>query len=829
MPNDWITRPAIYEPATPSQSQDDFDESLMSGWLDNSDNPEFLAALPPPDPAMARLHALNMEVNFGIDPVPASEQHRVRHGEAISPLFRIFTSESMSHDEAAAIPKVCSSGSEAKFSSPFELPLRSDQHKATNSANDSSNAPASWRELRLSYLARLKKPRLEESKFDQRSRVECVDAWKEIIRNKQRANPKWMTQWLESYGSQALQILSDTQLAALLDVPLHRLHRGCLSRRYLDRLVDVKLSPARLALQHRAKKVRPRRSQRTKGPWARFHSVHKTWTEYQPTRTSSLRTLEYSEGNIARNWPGLSEPQSDSSLDSAGGSAMVVEADPDCEMDQNAEPTHMSRSELDLELEKAVEMLASLSLDDPQATTEDSHCGGMPIFPGQEAWFDDASDNSSVTSSGSESSLFDDEQAHSMGWYHEPTIIDDGRVTSESPLSCFSYAKNFDFGYDDNVYAGPPIRTRHLANSINRFASGYDDSEYQQDMARMKKLSDLGTNHTYGFGSSPQPNAVGDLQSLGFLPLPMAAGMDIPAQEATCAAYRGQGKRRRQEEYLDQPPTKRARLSPRSEKVSTFDVGASNVNSTPVKSPPRGPAALRAPPTGPAAARNFTAPAAPQAAPSPRHPPQGPSGPSRPGATSPTVPPAGPRGYVPLRGASFANRGGGRGSWSAGPARHSISGSSQAGSPTIPPAGPSSSNSIPTGPRAQSISSVSGSPSVASKPFNPPTGPSGHMTPHHQQRPTLAQNLMNTMPPIIPGGKIDPSALPIELDPHHRKLREEEERVREELRAKQEKLRKSLRIWDKLERESKGFELKSDLSERSLKNIAGEGLGGAAF
>lgn len=67
------------------------------------------------------------------------------------------------------------------------------------------------------------------------------------------------------------------------------------------------------------------------------------------------------------------------------------------------------------------------------------------------------------------------------------------------------------------------------------------------------------------------------------------------------------------------------------------------------------------------------------------------------------------------------------------------------------------------------------------------------------------------------------------MDPHHRKLKEEEERLREELRVKQEKLRKSLRVWDKLERESKAFELKSDLSEKSLKNIAGEGLGGASF
>ena len=108
--------------------------------------------------------------------------------------------------------------------------------------------------------------------------------------------------------------------------------------------------------------------------------------------------------------------------------------------------------------------------------------------------------------------------------------------------------------------------------------------------------------------------------------------------------------------------------------------------------------------------------------------------------------------------------------------------------------------------------------------------PHAHAHAHAHARPTLAQTLLNTMPPIIPGGKLDPSALPAhELDPHHRRLRDEEDRLREELRAKQEKLRRSLRLWDKLERESKGFELKSDLSERSLKNIAGEGVGGAAF
>ncbi len=91
------------------------------------------------------------------------------------------------------------------------------------------------------------------------------------------------------------------------------------------------------------------------------------------------------------------------------------------------------------------------------------------------------------------------------------------------------------------------------------------------------------------------------------------------------------------------------------------------------------------------------------------------------------------------------------------------------------------------------------------------------------------------MPPIVPGGKLDPASstmftgLTKDVEPHHRKLKEEDDRLREELKVKQERLRKSLRIWDKLERESKAWELKSDLSGKSVQNLAGEGLGGAAF
>jgi hypothetical protein len=62
-----------------------------------------------------------------------------------------------------------------------------------------------------------------------------------------------------------------------------------------------------------------------------------------------------------------------------------------------------------------------------------------------------------------------------------------------------------------------------------------------------------------------------------------------------------------------------------------------------------------------------------------------------------------------------------------------------------------------------------------------------------------------------------------------KKTEEETERLREELRLKEEKLRSGLRTWEKLERESNSMGLKSELSERHVRILAGEGVGGAAF
>lgn len=272
-----------------------------------------------------------------------------------------------------------------------------------------------------------------------------------------------------------------------------------------------------------------------------------------------------------------------------------------------------------------------------------------------------------------------------------------------------------------------------------------------------------------------------------------------------------------------------------------------------VKSPPRGPAALRAPPTGPAAVRGIYGLSA--SSPGPPSMPRQPSGSipqqqqqpqqqPRQDATSSSQPPSGPRGYVPPpRGGGYVPRG--RGGWNQAPPRHGGIGPSPSPStPSGPPSG------IPTGPRVPSASALSanaaplgggannsnnsgGGSAPPGRPFNPPTGPSASHGSGSRQ--TLAQGLMATMPPIIPGGKLDPSMTPLisgvsrELEAHTRKLRDEEEVLRRELYLKQERLRKNLAMWNRLDRESKAWELRSDLSERSMKNLAGEGSSGAAF
>ncbi|KAI1412444.1 hypothetical protein F5Y13DRAFT_190440 [Hypoxylon sp. FL1857] len=245
------------------------------------------------------------------------------------------------------------------------------------------------------------------------------------------------------------------------------------------------------------------------------------------------------------------------------------------------------------------------------------------------------------------------------------------------------------------------------------------------------------------------------------------------------------------------------------------------------RSPPRGPAALRAPPTGPRDTRTYGSQSGGAIGPPPRPAPIVPAASSRPDI-SPGVPPAGPRGYVPSRGGGYSRGGRGGSGWG-----------STIQSRNLPPAaGPvsasatSGSSSIPTGPRAgPSSQSVPSTPvNASSKPFNPPKGPAAE-----SNRPSLAQQLLATIPPIIPGGKPDPRDIIIqtgvlpELQAHYQQLREEEEKIRAEKYVKEEKLRKNLAMWDRMEREAKVLDLRLELSEKLMKKFAGDGPSGAAF
>ncbi|KFX93298.1 hypothetical protein V490_04911 [Pseudogymnoascus sp. VKM F-3557] len=247
-------------------------------------------------------------------------------------------------------------------------------------------------------------------------------------------------------------------------------------------------------------------------------------------------------------------------------------------------------------------------------------------------------------------------------------------------------------------------------------------------------------------------------------------------------------------------------------------------------------------PTGPSSNRNFSAPIRSPSASgqsTPLSTPLSMPAPSRPEGNAPVVPPSGPRNFnpPPARG-GFLPRGG-RGSFSDrrpesgwGGVHNNRPPPVQSQSPTLPTTTtPSATPAIPTGPRAGSSGSdwktapPSRSSSISSAPFH------GHNTKTFTPSLPRVHPAIANLPQIIPGGKIDPtySPVPKELEARIRKTDEDLERMREDLHAKEEKLRKGLAQWDRLARDSASMGLKAELSERHVRMLAGEGVGGAAF
>jgi hypothetical protein len=90
---------------------------------------------------------------------------------------------------------------------------------------------------------------------------------------------------------------------------------------------------------------------------------------------------------------------------------------------------------------------------------------------------------------------------------------------------------------------------------------------------------------------------------------------------------------------------------------------------------------------------------------------------------------------------------------------------------------------------------------------------------------------MANMPQIILGGRIDlmASGMSTDIVARIKKREDEAEGLRADLEAKQDALRKNLKEYERLKSDSAQWGLRSELSERHVRMLAGEGVGGAAF
>lgn len=108
----------------------------------------------------------------------------------------------------------------------------------------------------------VEKPLQNEVLLEGSARSRLVEAWTETIRDRLRKNPDWIKQWLKAYGPEVLQILSDTQLEALMGVAttyfrqdVFRGRRRNKSKgkigRILLRLTQAHINPSRFLFHYR--------------------------------------------------------------------------------------------------------------------------------------------------------------------------------------------------------------------------------------------------------------------------------------------------------------------------------------------------------------------------------------------------------------------------------------------------------------------------------------------------------------------------------------------------------------------------------------------------
>ncbi|KAK4241068.1 hypothetical protein C8A03DRAFT_30785 [Achaetomium macrosporum] len=174
----------------------------------------------------------------------------------------------------------------AGWSSPFELPLPDDptygveawakrkKEMAWDDGDDEESSPT-WKQCVKQHL-QMWKERVEqglldypsdESELSQEAQANLIDRWIEVLRGLKRTPPQWQKLWLKSYGTRALRLCTESQLAALLGVPIDRLppHNNfgpLVAATLLDPLTELE--------DYRARSYHKRRLERCEN-WELFH------------------------------------------------------------------------------------------------------------------------------------------------------------------------------------------------------------------------------------------------------------------------------------------------------------------------------------------------------------------------------------------------------------------------------------------------------------------------------------------------------------------------------------------------------------------------------
>ncbi|KAL2260973.1 hypothetical protein VTK26DRAFT_4895 [Humicola hyalothermophila] len=168
---------------------------------------------------LTRSFSENWPTSSYVDTQPESETLVVPSDDSDEPA-RIFREVSPPGSSSEA-----SSGAVMNFPSAFELPLPNEQK------NPYGGHLHGWLPHGKRNLGFVTRPFRNEALLSEPIRSAFVESWKAMIRDRLSNNPNWLKEWLNAYGPQVLEILTDTQAEALLGVTITHLRREAVGGR----------------------------------------------------------------------------------------------------------------------------------------------------------------------------------------------------------------------------------------------------------------------------------------------------------------------------------------------------------------------------------------------------------------------------------------------------------------------------------------------------------------------------------------------------------------------------------------------------------------------